>query len=383
MLAFFLAIQLHLLEYNASSSTSSSTTIFLNTQHTTLTTSTSTSTFGERKKDNPDPILQLLQTAGYDYNNNSLTDLDRQKLPRWSDITELYGDGPRIVGLETHCAVGGASQLGEGIRSSVPRVLAVAGTFNSGTNLLAELVAANCPVGTFLLPQVPWGKHWPASYRGKRVAKNVPSKMPVDMILPIVIIRDPYEWLQSMCRNNYEAKFDHDPKHYCPNIVLEKQQTANNLASNLTYYTPVHVSYDKTNGVVQDYQSLVHMWNEWYKEYLDATFPRIIIRLEDLLFYPTQTLAKLCSCGGMGNNNPQGQEQAALQYPSSSAKYGKHHTTRTGTGTGSLEHNKTGLLDAMLRFGNPMHRRLETKQSQAVKELLSQELMETFGYPYE
>jgi hypothetical protein len=30
----------------------------------------------------------------------------------------------------------------------------------------------------------------------------------------------------------------------------------------------------------REWQSLVHVWSEWYREYYDADFPRIIIRFE-------------------------------------------------------------------------------------------------------
>lgn len=86
------------------------------------------------------PILNILQQAGL-----QIEDLDQRtidELPTWSHIQRLYGDEPRIVGLET-C---------EAFRESVDartRFFGVAGTFNSGTNLGMNWVlslASCCPV---------------------------------------------------------------------------------------------------------------------------------------------------------------------------------------------------------------------------------------------
>jgi hypothetical protein len=98
----------------------------------------------DNNNDDDDPtagkerILQILQEAG-------ITDISQEqlrKLPTWDDVVSLYGDGPKIVGLETSC---------ESFRSTVSpseRLIGVAGTFNSGTNLLAELLIANCRIST-------------------------------------------------------------------------------------------------------------------------------------------------------------------------------------------------------------------------------------------
>ena len=60
------------------------------------------------------------------------------RLPRWSDIVSQFGPEP-ILNLDS-CAA---------YRSSVPphdRMAAVAGLFNTGTNLLAHLMADNCQI---------------------------------------------------------------------------------------------------------------------------------------------------------------------------------------------------------------------------------------------
>lgn len=39
-------------------------------------------------------------------------------------------------------------------------------------------------------------------------------------------------------------------------------------------------------------------WKEWNDEYLEATFPRLMVRLEDLVFFPKQVLTEICECVG-------------------------------------------------------------------------------------
>ena len=86
------------------------------------------------------PIATILQHAGYDLHDTSIFDEETiESLPSWSHINQQFGAQPKIFGLET-CPTfqqGTASKAYE-------RRIAVAGTFNSGTNLLAELLEMNC-----------------------------------------------------------------------------------------------------------------------------------------------------------------------------------------------------------------------------------------------
>jgi len=48
--------------------------------------------------------------------------------------------------------------------------------------------------------------------------------------------------------------------------------------------------------VKDEYQSLVDMWTDWHKDYLDADFPRLLIRFEDFLFHRAHILAQIEHC---------------------------------------------------------------------------------------
>lgn len=83
-----------------------------------------------------EPILDLLEDA-------KLTPIDRPtaaQLPTWTAVTALYGAAPRLYyGMDQ-----GACQKFQQAGAAAQHFLATAGTFNSGTNLLAELLLANC-----------------------------------------------------------------------------------------------------------------------------------------------------------------------------------------------------------------------------------------------
>jgi hypothetical protein len=97
------------------------------------------------------PLEKILRQAmifkGRHYDDEKLN----SELPSWPEIISLYGPTVKMYGLET-C---------ETFRK-VPqkkRSFAVAGTFNSGTNLLSKLLVANCGISGQNEPthwQVPW-----------------------------------------------------------------------------------------------------------------------------------------------------------------------------------------------------------------------------------
>lgn len=116
-------------------------------------------------------IVKILHSANVEIDE----DLAAQ-LPRWDDVVSLYGESPIIHGLET-C---------EPYREMVKpgdRMIGPAGMFNTGTNLLFELLKVNCdikeahkkrrePRRNGMRWQAPWGKHNPpTTHRFKNVAK--------------------------------------------------------------------------------------------------------------------------------------------------------------------------------------------------------------------
>lgn len=123
-----------------------------------------------RKEDITFSIADILGKAGVDL--TSEPDVRRQ-LPKEEDVVRLYGPKPIIKGLD-RCSA---------FRDSVPavsRMMAPAGMFNTGTNLINQLLRENCYIpervkkigkgSPGMRRQVPWGKHSPASWRLKNKA---------------------------------------------------------------------------------------------------------------------------------------------------------------------------------------------------------------------
>jgi hypothetical protein len=123
-----------------------------------------------------------------------------EALPTWTQVTALYGDKPRIVSKE-QC------QILQSQGDIADKYLGVAGTFNTGTNLMAGALTQNCALykkqakhgKTFLgvRRQVPWGKHVPPKDAEFRANNIVQQEVGVDpkSVLPVVMTRDPFRWL--------------------------------------------------------------------------------------------------------------------------------------------------------------------------------------------
>jgi hypothetical protein len=81
-------------------------------------------------------ILELMKHAGVNVDVERDADLIRE-LPTWNQVTDLYGEEPVIYGLDT-------CQVFQDHSDKAEHFVSTAGAFNSGTNLMAELLIANC-----------------------------------------------------------------------------------------------------------------------------------------------------------------------------------------------------------------------------------------------
>jgi len=304
-------------------------------------------------------IKEILQESGI-----SITKEEEILIPSIKDIEELYGSGPKIIGLET-CKT---------FRESVPRsetLIGPAGLFNTGTNLIDLSLENNCYIpermkkyGKMSLgmrKNVPWGKHNPVGFRGKHTAEQAGQANP-NHLLPIVAIKDPYTWMASMCRHKYACKWNNSGKH-CPGLVpmtpYEKgfHPGANSL--------PVRLRYISTNTTY--YDSLVHLWNSWYTDWLQIKdFPKLIIRYEDLLFNLESVITTVCTCAG-------GKMRETFKTEDGSAKNMPGMAMHSGS---------SGLKDALLRYSNDTIRKhgYWKEDIDFAKLHLDETLMNTFGY---
>ena len=271
------------------------------------------------------------------------------------------------------------------------------GLFNTGTNLLAETMQnyctipsrSNVPKNTKTPPsgnrgephqhapplmrkisgmlwQVPWGKHNPISWRMHHDAISRSLGVDQTHVLLIAIIIDPLHWMGSMCRHSYSADWFDDPQH-CPNLVPNERDIGKRGITMTSRSFPVTVAFK--GDQVEHYDSLLHLWNQWYRDYLDVQdFPRLIIRFEDLLFHLEEVVTEVCHCaGGTVINSKKG-----IHLQSGAAKQGEAHT------------GSNGLLSVISRYGSKKHR-LDTMTEddiQFANTNAGSELMKLLHYNY-
>ncbi|KAL7435195.1 hypothetical protein ACHAXH_002553 [Discostella pseudostelligera] len=277
------------------------------------------------------------------------------------------------------------------------RRLAPAGLFNTGTNYLSVLLEYNCQNPHRVLKfngnakrghgnewEVPWGKHTPASFRHNYTKSKI-KKYEIEEVLPIVLIRNPYSWMKSMCRNPYTARWKgmHDSKN-CPQLKYTMDgMSGGNINEE---YNAVDVNYGSGPS---HHKSLGHLWNDWYGEYLysnttngsgsttttNAPFPRLIVRFEDIIFFPYEVTKQICTCAGGILGHRQDDKDVAngtFHYVVRSAKAGMGHGPAS---------RRNGLIDSWVRYGrdDPKDEYSEL-EIQVAKEVLDPWIMGTFEY---
>jgi hypothetical protein len=165
---------------------------------------------------------------------------------------------------------------------------------------------------------------------------------------------------------NYAAQFDHS-KESCPNIIPYPSDIKAHKRYAKMKYIPIFVKYD--GGLVQRFDSLPQFWNSWYREYINVTFPTVIVRMEDLVFHAETVIPKLCECAG------------------ATFRGTLHHTAEVVNSNHGIDltDRYSGLLRSIIHYGNIARRRegYPTNQLEAAHTLLDPELMAQFGYPYE
>jgi hypothetical protein len=317
----------------------------------------------EHKKNRPtnrhkgiNETILLLERAGVD------VDVDYPRLPPWWWIEDQYGDQPKILGLD-RC------EHFRTLNRAHPDDIHIApsGLFNSGTNLLYQLLQANCHFpdrdpdayhGRAFQP--PWGKHTPREFReSHRIEHVLYQSMIVDAILPVVLIRHPYDWLKSVCEQPYAVHWrdrDQNKTIVCPLIVHPDNKTQE-----------VMVTYGSGN---QGYESIAHLWNRWNRGYYDSmAFPRLMVRMEDLIFYPDKVVPEICGCAGGSLIHPE-----RIQIPLESAKKDT---------SGHQQKLSTTYLQAVIKYGNiRTWERFPLWDHLAARAILDKELMQVFGYDH-
>lgn len=114
-----------------------------------------------------------------------------------------------------------------------------------------------------------------------------------DHLITVVLIKDPLNWMSSMCRNRYVA---HGPWWRGPKCPMLLNRNA------------VIVKWDAGDGVITNdgrqtlgttnFKTILDFWSEWHTEYFEVARPRFFMRYEDLLFDQEKALKATCTCAG-------------------------------------------------------------------------------------
>mmetsp|Transcript_24051 Transcript_24051/g.56870 ORF Transcript_24051/g.56870 Transcript_24051/m.56870 type:complete len:429 (-) Transcript_24051:1887-3173(-) len=340
------------------------------------------------KKKNVEPILRILRRANMSESEASDPSL-HDDLPSWEEVVDRFGPRPIVEGLD-RCAA-----YNEMVPYTRDRMLASAGPFNSGTNFLHEMLRRNCEVPftkngrTGIMWQVPWGKHQSPRFRFENKAKGMNKASRPENTLPVVLLRDPYSWFQSMCKVRYAAHWYHVVPDHCPNFIatqierdwynktklqLRKHYNGDvwkidNVFEKANYtldsnVIPLWVRY---KSETRNHDSLAHMWKDWYDEYYNVDWPRLMVRLEDLVFYPHETVRKICECV---DGKYVGDDNLSMTLDSAKAKDDKIHGK-----------DRTGLVRAMIAHVTQNRTKGMTLDDAAfAKQTLEDSVMRTFGY---
>mmetsp|Transcript_80368 Transcript_80368/g.162794 ORF Transcript_80368/g.162794 Transcript_80368/m.162794 type:complete len:235 (+) Transcript_80368:1-705(+) len=227
-----------------------------------------------------------------------------------------------------------------------------------------------------------------------------------DSVLPVVLVRDPFYWMQSMCKEGYGVRWNHDSKHHCPNLVpngFDKKRfpkLGTNETNRSQATVPVWMGSNPTDG--PSWPSLIHYWNAWYESYYynyedsesspvekggssptSSSWPRLIIRFEDTLFYPKQVMAEVCHCGGgkLLSEPP----SSSLSFSTTRSSYRQKHDYGLEEAKAHHKHEKkNNFVTAMIEYGTDATR-LRNMTGDDVRfavESLNTELMKAFGYSY-
>ncbi len=382
---------------------------------------------------------------------------------------------PKIIGLET-------CQTFKDNTSPLDAIVGPAGLFNTGTNLLFQLMLKHCyfqqRVDAFdeqlsikkeqkqkyyfhgsgdsgttstsnhkdkdedrilqskrsgIFDDVPWGKHSPVQWREETKTTTTttittattftttykPDSLMINQVyprlknknvFPVVMIKDPYTWTGSMCRNQYSTHWLPSP-YSCVNMNEEydrynsttysyrnrsaktinsrfrKNKTRRSSLSSSTsslsssvngmkFVKPKRQKIRNQNGVKVDYENgrymrysnLMDMWNTYYKHYLNANFPHLIVRYEDILLYPNEIVTQICDCvGGTIHNNERG-----IHLDQHSAKdeniFGK----------------SGNLMESLQRYGNVKLRTEHLSEGDMIstEEYIDKNIMNLFQYSF-
>lgn len=305
-------------------------------------------------------VVDILERSGMD---RSEAESHCDELPTWEFLTDLYGDKPVILGLDS-CRRYRKSL--KSVRWRLQKVggFQVDGLFNVGTNAMAHTLLRNLDKGRWYKPGVDmydplywekmdinangvsWGKHALLKYRPHQPYKS----------LPLAIVRDPYSWMQSMCKARYRSSWKRDLDD-CPNLVVSPEYR--DRYNHSTYPVTVKKTEREPN-ITDTLPSLSDYWSRFYGDYYNATFERVVIRFEDTLLFGEEVIEALSECTQSPRKKP------FEQFVPTAKDHG----------------NSTGFLSAIKKLGRNRDSRLTHLDKGYARLSLRADIMQYFHYSH-
>ena len=325
---------------------------------------------------------------------NSVADNEElcYRLPSWKSITDLYGKKPVIIGLERceqYKSIVGAydnSDNNAGLLSHPPSPR-IGGLYNTGTNALAwyfleniENIGEKDLLGQLHPYELPWGKHTSATHRLNVTFPQNNTESPY-FVLPIILLRDPYRWMQSMCKRPYFVRGFFGAGS-CPKLVTTVETNKKNQ-DNEARPVEVKLTPPPLNGKVETYSSLAAMWSTWNRQYYDAEYPRLVIRFEDLLFHTREVMDTIVKCSGITPSYNMG-ARSRPQDRTIDESHAQFHEFRYHVDAAKGHGISTDMVSAMIKYGNDRgrSRRYSKEDLDYAQIALDKELMDVFHYSH-
>lgn len=190
-----------------------------------------------------------------------------------------------------------------------------------------------------------------------------------------------FSYVLPQCRKHYDARWQNGLPNRCPNFIpTEKERRLLKLGGphqNVSHYqvvTSIHQTYYKLN---RTYESLAEVWSTFNREYWQADFPRLMVRTEDLIFYPKQVMQIISECSGMPL---QSNHRVNASSDSSSSSNPFDYIIPP-----SKPDSSTDWISAMAKYGSTVGRisdHITPEEHEYLQSALDAQLMKALHYPH-
>jgi len=170
---------------------------------------------------------------------------------------------------------------------------------------------------------------------------------------------------------------------HCPNLVPSKAERKFPRYRKIDTFG---VSVDR--DWQEEYESLAVYWSEWYREFVDVDFPRLIIRFEDTLFHAERVMQLVLDCIGRPMEGPfkyhmdKSKKGSSTDFASALGKYGSEAGRYNGLAAEDMQYLRTALdphLMKRFRYPHIPSSVMEQTYDEMIDELLIEELEDCQG----